>query len=114
MKALREEAVVLETRLKNITARTDRLWGRMAATLANGNTQGAQPEASTWCAQAITQYRRRLESETRNRKLKTILSKQIHINDEIRSILHKHRAVSGLDVVLGTQSAKKMESTAVQ
>jgi hypothetical protein len=93
--ALRDEVAALETRMGNLKQRHREMWERHLKVKDNaGHAQEAgQPEESTWCDQAVKQYRRRLASEKRNRQLKEILKHQFKVDRDLHAVVQRRDAL---------------------
>jgi hypothetical protein len=86
--ALREEAQVLESRLKHLKEDTDRTWEKCSPGVELENES-----ESSWAQEAVKQYRLRTEAEELNRTLKGLWANQFHMNKSIRAVLQRRSAL---------------------
>ncbi|KAG7378007.1 hypothetical protein PHYPSEUDO_010691 [Phytophthora pseudosyringae] len=99
--ALREEAQVLELRLKSIKE-TERLAWEKRLGNTTSDAKGDTLDGYLWLTDALQQYRRRDEAEGLNRKLKALWASQLRVSDSIRAVLLKPSTLLGLDIVCST------------
>ncbi|KAG7378008.1 hypothetical protein PHYPSEUDO_010692 [Phytophthora pseudosyringae] len=89
--ALRAEVVELETHLYGLQETSQQRWDQyLKRKRSEGDTaSGHQAVSFDWCEEAVNQYRRRLASELRNRKLQEMFANQTRVSGDLRAVLHQ-------------------------